>query len=196
MSVNGGADPQPTEGRMTAPDPAVAGGHEPGGGGRRHGYGSILGIALLMLVLDQLSKEWVRRSLPQAGDGWPAEGSLGGVFRLLHVHNTGVSFGLFQGRNGLHLALALTVVAVLLVYARGLPPRERIARWAIGFQIGGALGNVVDRLRLGHVTDFLDFHYQSRHFPTFNVADVSINIGVWLLILRLWQDGRKETPPR
>lgn len=146
-----------------------------------------------MLALDQLSKEWVRRALPGLGDAWPAaDQGLGRFFQFLHVHNTGVSFGLFQGRNGLHLALALSVVAVLLFYARSLPPQERIARWAIGFQIGGALGNAVDRLRLGHVTDFLDFHYRGWHFPTFNVADISINVGVWLLILRLWQEAREE----
>ena len=159
----------------------------------RYGYGSLLGVALTMLALDQLSKEWVRRALPGLGDAWPAaDQGLGRFFQFLHVHNTGVSFGLFQGRNGLHLALALSVVAVLLFYARSLPPQERIARWAIGFQIGVALGNAVDRLRLGHVTDFLDFHYRGWHFPTFNVADISINVGVWLLILRLWQEAREE----
>ena len=99
----------------------------------------------------------------------------------------GVAFGLAQGRNGLHLAIALTVVIALLVFARGLLPTERWMRVALGCQIGGALGNAVDRLRLGHVTDFLDLHYGRWHWPTFNVADIAINVGVWLLILRLWR---------
>ncbi|HQZ72007.1 MAG TPA: signal peptidase II [Anaerolineae bacterium] len=156
-----------------------------------YGYGTIARAALAVLALDQVTKEIVRRALPQQGDAWPAASStVGKVFQFLHAHNTGVAFGLAQGRNGLFLVIALLVVVLLLVYARGLPPTERWMRFALGCQIGGALGNAVDRLRLGHVTDFLDLHYGRWHWPTFNVADTAINVGVWLLILRLWRmDG-------
>lgn len=153
-----------------------------------YGYGTIARTLLIVLVFDQLTKEAVRRYLPLQGDAWPAADSgVGHFFQFLHAHNTGVAFGLAQGRNGLHLAIALTVVIVLLVFARSLRPAELWMRVALGCQIGGALGNAVDRLRLGHVTDFLDLHYGRWHWPTFNVADIAINVGVWLLILRLWR---------
>ncbi len=153
-----------------------------------YGYGTIARTAVAVLALDQLTKELVRRYLPRQGDAWPAaESAVGGYFQLLHAHNTGVAFGLAQGRNGLFLVVALAVVVLLLFYARGLPQGERWMRFALGCQIGGALGNAVDRLRLGHVTDFLDLHYGAWRWPTFNVADVAINVGVWLLILRIWR---------
>lgn len=166
---------------------------------RRYGYATILRTALAVLLLDQLTKEAVRRLLPLQGDAWPAaDGAVGRFFQFLHAHNTGVAFGLAQGRNGLFLVVALVVVVVLLAYARGLPAAERWSRFALGCQIGGALGNALDRLRLGHVTDFLDLHVGRWHWPTFNVADIAINVGVWLLLLRLWRmDGSavKEAAP-
>lgn len=166
---------------------------------RRYGYATILRTALAVLLLDQLTKEAVRRLLPLQGDAWPAaDSAVGRFFQFLHAHNTGVAFGLAQGRNGLFLVVALVVVVVLLAYARGLPAAERWSRFALGCQIGGALGNALDRLRLGHVTDFLDLHVGRWHWPTFNVADIAINVGVWLLLLRLWRmDGSavKEAAP-
>lgn len=160
-----------------------------------------LAVVTLVVIADQLSKAWViARFAP--GAGWPApESALAHVFRVLHVHNTGVAFGMFQGRNALFVAIAGAIVAGLVLYQARLPEDARLPRVAIGLQVGGALGNLVDRLRLGHVTDFLDFRWGSRwHWPTFNLADAAVFVGTCLLIGYLWRQEREarteeESPP-
>jgi len=162
----------------------------------RYGYSTLARAALAILALDQASKELVRRFLPLEGQSWPVgDSGIGRFFHLLHAHNTGVAFGLAQGRNSLFLVMALGITALLLLYARGLPPWDRWTRVALGCQVGGALGNAVDRLRLGHVTDFLDVHYGNWHWPTFNVADSAINVGVGILLWQLFRAEPQLAPP-
>jgi signal peptidase II len=99
---------------------------------------------------------------------------------------------MFQGRNGLFLLLALGIVAGLLFYERTLPADDRWTRIALGMQVGGALGNALDRVRLGHVTDFIDAYWGRHHWPTFNVADSAIVVGVGILMWRLWEMERER----
>ena len=177
-------NPQPGSGSV-ASAPLVSG---------RAGTGLFVGLALGVALLDQLTKSLVIRWLPYQ-TGWPdLEQSVAGVFRFFHSRNTGVAFGLFQGRNGLFVLVALGVVLALLWYQHTLPVSDHLTRLALGLQVGGAAGNIVDRLRLGYVTDFLDFHVGGWHWPTFNLADSAIVLGVGLLMLQLWRAEAQREP--
>jgi len=152
-----------------------------------------LAVAGLVVILDQISKEIVRQTLA-VGQRWPgAESPLSRWFTVTHVGNTGVSFGMAQGRSEVLSLLSLGIIVVLLWYRRQVPPGARWLNVALGLLVGGALGNLVDRLRIGHVTDFLDFQF----WPVFNVADSAIFLGVCLLTWHLWRDDRrpKERAP-
>ena len=137
-------------------------------------------FALIIIVLDQITKAWmIGMDLREVGQipVWP------GVFNFSWVENTGVSFGLFGGgsaRWGLTI-FSIVVSGVLAWWA--LKSDRRLLTSAIGLVMGGALGNVIDRIRFGYVVDFLDFS-QTGVFPwVFNVADSAITVGVILLIL-------------
>jgi signal peptidase II len=149
----------------------------------RPGTRLFLLTALAVILLDQLSKWLVVQNLA-VGVPLPGPDTLvGRFFSLTHVHNTGVAFGLGRGNNALFTLVALGVTAGIVVYQRGLPVDARWPRFALGLIAGGALGNVIDRLRQGYVTDFLDFKF----FPVFNLADSCIVVGVLLLAWYLWR---------
>ncbi|MEQ9681486.1 MAG: signal peptidase II [Rhodospirillales bacterium] len=140
-----------------------------------------LGLAFLVLVLDQISKWWVLTDLmnpPRVIEVLP-------FANLVLVWNRGVSFGLFNTASDygpwILSALALAVSAVLAVWLFRGP--ERMVGWGIGLILGGALGNVIDRLVHGAVVDFVDLHAGGAHWPAFNVADSAITVGAALLIL-------------
>jgi signal peptidase II len=133
-------------------------------------------VALLIAAVDQLSKLWIRNLLPE-GHSLPVTA----FFRLSHVHNTGGVFGLFQGQSLPLTIVAFIGVAVLLVYAlfiyRRFPFSDgMLAKSALGLVLGGTIGNLIDRLSLGYVVDFIDFGF----WPAFNVADSAVVIGVIL----------------
>lgn len=138
----------------------------------------IYGLAAFGLLLDQLTKTLVRARMA-IGEVWP----LGPNFNLRHVTNEGGAFSLLHGQVWLLAAVSTLVVAGLLVYVHR---RAALPRWqavALGILLAGTLGNLVDRVVRGHVTDFLDVYVGAYHWPTFNVADICINVGVALLIL-------------
>jgi signal peptidase II len=169
-------DPRPGGSRASAPHRYVALG---------------LGIAALVIVIDQATKWWLLQTMQQ-NDGRFID--ITDFFDIVLVRNRGVSFGMFNNDaslNGvLFSLLAAVIVVVLLVWLRRAA--NSLIGMAIGLVIGGALGNVVDRLRLGSVVDFLDFHLGIWHFPAFNVADSAICVGVALMVI----DGlltRRET---
>lgn len=140
-----------------------------------------LGAAALILALDQASKYLVRANLA-LGESIPSQGWL----RLTHISNTGASFGLFSGRS---FALAITGaigILALALYYKYLSSRGALIRAALGLQLGGATGNLIDRLRLGYVTDFFDVGA----WPVFNLADSGIVVGVALVIGFLLLKGR------
>jgi signal peptidase II len=139
-------------------------------------------IAGVIVLFDQLSKAAVRGWLVR-GESWPADAPLLGVYRFTHVHNTGMAFGLGQGRSAVFLVVAVLVVVLLSVWQWRLPAAERWLRIALAMQVGGAVGNAIDRVHQGHVTDFFDFLV----FPVFNIADSAISIGVALLAWQLWR---------
>ena len=142
-------------------------------------------IALIVLVLDQLTKTWVI-----------AEFYLGqreiitSFFNLVHVHNYGAAFSFLSDAGGwqrwFFAALSAVVSAVIIVWISRLPKTRWIESLALALILGGALGNLYDRLVLGYVVDFLDFHWSGSHFPAFNVADSGITMGAVLLILDMF----------
>jgi signal peptidase II len=153
-----------------------------GGTGRGRPLLALAAWAGLVVALDRLSKMLVVRGLSpgQSVPVWP------GVFHLTHVRNPGAAFGLLPGRDGLLLLLpaAITLVAIWVIPT--LARQHPVAPLAGGFVAGGALGNLVDRVRGGLVTDFLDF----RVWPVFNLADLFIVVGAGLLVLSLARGGR------
>jgi len=129
--------------------------------------------ALLTLLVDQASKEFVRLHLP-LGASIPI---LPNIFHITHTQNTGAAFGLFPNATMLLIVVALFVSAVLLWLGKQGFDRRRVAV-VTGMMLGGALGNLTDRVRLGAVTDFIDL----RVWPIFNLADTALTIGALLLL--------------
>ncbi|WXJ86859.1 Lipoprotein signal peptidase [Moorella humiferrea] len=133
-------------------------------------------LVALVLGLDQLTKYIVRVNF-QPNESLPVINSF---FHLTYVNNPGAAFGLFAYKTPVFVAITVLVVAVILIAYRILPPGSPVMRLALALITGGALGNLIDRLRFGYVVDFLDF----RVWPVFNLADVAIVSGV---ILLCWQ---------
>ena len=139
--------------------------------------GLLFGLALCVASVDQVSKVWIRENI-SIGQSWLEIG----FFRVTHVINTGAAFGIFQGQTFLLTVVGLIAVAVIIIYVlvfhRAFPYFNRLLdRAAVGLILGGAAGNLIDRIRLGHVTDFIDFNF----WPVFNVADSAVTVGVILL---------------
>jgi len=152
----------------------------------------ILFVSFLIAVADQATKESVKRFLP-SGTHIPV---LPGFFNLSHVQNTGAAWGVFAGFNGWLIVVSVIMLAAIVVLCRNFLTRSMLLpRIAVGFMIGGIVGNLADRLRLGHVVDFLDFYLGSCHFPAFNVADSSICVGVGLYMLSQILAERRRSDP-
>ena len=142
-----------------------------------------LATAVVVVVLDQLTKAAILASL--AGGAVGGSATITSFFNLALTYNRGISFGLFNGSAGVN-AFAFSVVAAaivgVLLYWLSRASNSLLAV-AIGLIIGGAVGNVLDRIRLGAVVDFLDFHVGGLHWPAFNLADSAICIGVAAMLL-------------
>jgi signal peptidase II len=143
--------------------------------------GRWLALALLVLVLDQVSKGWVLANFRLMD-----RQTVTSFFNLVLVFNAGASFSFLADAGGwqkwFFVVLALGISAWLLVMLRK-HAQERLLPAALSLILGGALGNVIDRLRFDAVVDFLDFHVAGYHWPAFNVADSSIFVGVALMLL-------------
>jgi len=145
----------------------------------------VLLIAFVILVADQVAKAVVSASIPVQR----RVPLIDGFLALSHVENYGAAFGLFSGAPAGPLRVALIVVSILAVvliwvYAREGWHEPRIVT-AFGLILGGAVGNLVDRVRLGYVGDFIDVHWRSYHWPSFNVADAAITGGAVALFLTM-----------
>jgi signal peptidase II len=147
-------------------------------------------LAGLIVLVDQYTKHLVRTGLEinQTWNPWPA---LTQYFRVLHIQNTGAAFGLFKDGNLVFTIIASIVSLVIIIYAQRLPPGHWWMRVALGMQLGGALGNLIDRLTFGTVTDFISVG----NFAIFNIADASISTGVAFLALLMFFESRSETGP-
>lgn len=146
----------------------------------------LLALAGSVLIVDQVTKALVFRLLPL----FSVQEVIPGFFNLVHVRNTGAAFSMFAGAPSLwrqlfFIGLALVVVVGMVWAYFKLDPNDRATRTAYSLIIAGALGNLIDRARLGEVIDFLDFYIGSAHWPAFNVADMGISIGAGIMILTL-----------
>jgi signal peptidase II len=148
-------------------------------------------VSLAVLLLDQWSKWLVEMHLgPHAHFE-----VIPGMLDLIHVQNTGVAFGLFAShgdtfRTLLLLGLGLVALSFVGYYFWLVPKRDRILLSALALVLGGAIGNLIDRLAQGGVTDFIDFYVGTWHWHTFNVADSAISVGIGLMILSAFFDRR------
>ncbi len=136
--------------------------------------------AVVVLVLDQLTKLLVRSTLPLGHSVQVVDG----VIRLTHVGNTGAVFGVFPGQGYIFLIMSLVLLGLILFVYRN--PQMRRLTWGLGIIFGGGVGNLIDRLHQGYVTDFIDL----RVWPVFNVADASIVLGTGFLVFMVLKGDR------
>jgi len=151
-----------------------------------------VGIAASIVVLDQVTKAVIRRQF-ELHDSVTV---IPGVFNLTRVHNTGAAFGLlntadFALKTVLLALVSTAALAGVALYAAMLPPAQWLARLGLAFILGGAAGNLIDRVTAGYVVDFFDFYWRNWHFWAFNVADAAITVGVCLMILDLLGPGTR-----
>src|SRR5262245_51082446 len=151
-----------------------------------------LWISAAIVALDQVTKAIVRATF----DLHEGVSVVPGFFDLTRVHNTGAAFGLLNAADFPFKAVVLTLVATaalagVALYAAMLPATDRLARIGLACILGGAAGNLIDRVTEGHVVDFFDFYWRDWHFWAFNVADAAITVGVGLMILDLLGLGHR-----
>ncbi len=150
-----------------------------------------LWVSALVIVLDQLTKLWAGTSLNYAE---PV--AVLPSFNVTLLHNTGAAFSFLSQAGGwqrwFFAVIAVVISAVLLVWLKRLKPEQRWLAIALALVLGGALGNVWDRITLGYVIDFIDVYYQSWHWPAFNIADSAIFVGAVMLIIDSFRSDRQK----
>ena len=149
-------------------------------------YRLLLTLALAVFVADQLTKIWIAHRLPFGtyGERGGAITVVRGFFYLVHQGNTGAAWSMFTGRSVLLAVLAAGTLVAIFFWRHTLGLRARYTQISFGLLCGGILGNLTDRLAYGHVIDFLDLHFGSYIYPTFNVADSAICVGVVLYLIQ------------
>ena len=150
-------------------------------------------LIILVIVLDQLSKLWIAGNF-SLYESLPV---LSGFFSLTYLTNTGAAFGLLAGhptwwRQAFFISVALVAFVVIVFMYRRLRNDSTWYEVALAFIAGGAIGNLIDRVRLGSVIDFLDVYIGTRHWPAFNVADSAITVGVTIfLVMNIFFDDKR-----
>ena len=146
----------------------------------------LFGIAAVVVILDQGTKLLVVSNIP----AYDSMAVIPGFFDLTHIYNTGGAFGFLAGKSSLfrHLFFlsASAIAMAMIVYLYLQTPRDYLfLRIGLAMILGGAVGNVIDRIRLGKVVDFLDLHVNDLHWPAFNIADSAISIGILIFVYHL-----------
>jgi signal peptidase II len=149
-----------------------------------------LALSAAVVALDQLTKFLIEGHLALFESV-----SVLPVLEITRLHNTGAAFSFLADEAGwqrwLFTALAIIVSVVLALWLRRIPAQARVLATAVALILGGAVGNVIDRVRLGHVIDFIYAHWDRHYFPAFNVADSAICVGAGLLLLDTWLSSRR-----
>jgi signal peptidase II len=140
-------------------------------------------ITVIAVALDQFTKYWITRTLGNGGEIVVIKG----FFSLGYTENPGIAFGMLSSMNVKWALVAVSVTAIFIVidYLMRAPASGRLLLWALALLAGGIAGNLIDRIRMGRVIDFLEFYYGNWHFPVFNVADTVITIGACLMAIEL-----------
>jgi signal peptidase II len=161
-------------------------------------YGFLILVALSTLAADLGSKTWAEHRL----DGYPGIVEVWkNHLALILARNRGGAWGLLQStsenvRRPFFLLVSVAAIAFIMTLYRRLQPHQRALQWGLPLVLGGALGNVFDRIRYGHVIDFIDAHVGEHHWPTFNVADIAICVGVGLMAVDMFTSKRGKAPVR
>jgi signal peptidase II len=152
---------------------------------------SIKRVTLCLIVIalisasDQLSKLWIRAHL-ELGESL----SITDRLSLIYIGNTGSAFGLLANQTFLIIIISIAALLFILLFLRYLSPATTLSIVSIGLIMGGAVGNLIDRLRFGYVTDFIYFRlWGNFHWPAFNIADAAITVGVFVLIYSFYRSG-------
>lgn len=151
---------------------------------------SLFACAGLALAADQALKLWVAENMTLHYESIPL---IPGYFALTYTQNFGAAWSMLWSQTWLLIGIASSVALGIIIYALRLKERSWMQMIGLGFLLGGALGNLMDRARLGYVVDMFDLQYGGRNvFPIFNIADVCIDVGVVLLLLYTFLEGRRE----
>ena len=154
-------------------------------------YQILLAVSALVLVLDQLTKIYIDRTMELHSSITVIEG----FFNITYLRNKGAAFGILADsawRLPFFLLVSTIAVAVILVVIKRLRDDQVLNAASLSLIFSGALGNLIDRVRLGEVIDFLDVHWKGHHWPAFNIADSAICVGVFLLAIEMIQEERRE----
>ena len=151
-------------------------------------YAVLLLVVSLIIAMDQWTKSIVRQQL-EFGEVWAPWDWIVPYARFVHWRNTGVAFGLFQNQNLLFAVLSFIISLIIFIFFNKLTENIWLLKLALCMQLGGSVGNLIDRLTIGYVTDFISVG----NFPVFNMADASITIGVTLMVLGIWIQERQES---
>lgn len=146
----------------------------------------VLIVAFVVVLLDQASKRFIEANVVY-NTSWMPLDWLAPIFQITHIGNTGIAFGLFSGGSMIFALVAMVVTGAIFYFAYTLPSGYMTMRIILGVILGGAIGNLIDRLRQGYVTDFLDFG----PWPVFNVADMAVVFGAIALAILMFQEERQ-----
>lgn len=154
-------------------------------GGELNKYVILLAVSLVTIVLDQLTKLYIASTFTL----YESVTVLENFFHITYILNPGAAFGIFAGKAAafrvpFFLILSFVASVGIVIFYRSV--EDRLVRAALSLILGGAIGNMIDRARLGEVIDFIDVHWYNNHWPAFNVADSAITIGVVLMILDMF----------
>ena len=153
----------------------------------------LLSIAVVVFFADQLTKLWIVNQYI-----YGASDAVTSFFNLVRVHNFGAAFSFLNNEGGWQRwgfsIFAALVSLVILVWITRLTTQQKLEGLALALILGGALGNLYDRLTLGYVVDFLDFHWSGRHFPAFNIADSAICVGAGLILVEGFLKSPQDDP--
>ncbi|MGJ5816609.1 signal peptidase II [Paludibaculum fermentans] len=153
------------------------------------------GLTLLILAFDRATKYLIETRV----QSWDTVAVIPGLFQIIHTRNTGIAFSMFADSAGTRgnpllvifsAAVMILVTSLLWTACKPASKEHWTLRAALALVLGGAVGNLFDRIMFGSVTDFLDFYWSGHHFPIFNLADSAITVGAGLLLLNLWMVRR------
>jgi signal peptidase II len=166
---------------------------------KQKGWILLVAFAVGIVLFDQATKWWAETSLKQT----PGQGItlVEGYVDLHYARNPGAAFSLFRdwgprARGIFFIGVSIAAVVAMAILYKRLPERRPLYEWALGLLIGGAVGNLIDRIRFNEVIDFVDLHWKEHHWPTFNVADTAIVVGIGLVLLDAFLQRPRSGAPR